>query len=145
MSQLSCWISGSDSMRCPDPMLINENFISVMIRVNDVKGTFSVQQNLLGIYMYCWQIINCHVSFYFLKINNFLPCRFKKRSGIAFKDMLFFDDEHRNIRDLEAHGVISVLVDGGVTMKVIEQGLKMFASRQNKSWLFISVICNTFC
>jgi hypothetical protein len=47
--------------------------------------------------------------------------------------MLFFDDERRNIRDLQAHGVISVLVDGGVTMKVIEQGLKMFASRQNKS------------
>lgn len=47
--------------------------------------------------------------------------------------MLFFDDEHRNIRDLEAHGVISVLVGGGVTMKVVEQGLKMFASRRNKS------------
>jgi hypothetical protein len=47
--------------------------------------------------------------------------------------MLFFDDEQRNIRDLEAQGVTSVLVDGGVTMKVLEKGLKMFASRQNKS------------
>jgi len=47
--------------------------------------------------------------------------------------MLFFDDERRNIRDLEAHGVISVLVDRGVTMEVVEQGLKMFASRWNKS------------
>jgi hypothetical protein len=46
--------------------------------------------------------------------------------------MLFFDDEHRNIRDLEAKGVTSVLVDRGVTMEVIERGLKMFASRQNK-------------
>jgi protein-disulfide isomerase-like protein with CxxC motif len=46
--------------------------------------------------------------------------------------MLFFDDEHRNIRDLEAQGVPSVLVERGVTMKVVEQGLKMFTSRQNK-------------
>jgi hypothetical protein len=46
--------------------------------------------------------------------------------------MLFFDDERRNIRDLEARGVTSVLVESGVTMKVIEQGLKIFASRQNK-------------
>jgi magnesium-dependent phosphatase 1 len=46
--------------------------------------------------------------------------------------MLFFDDEHRNIRDLEAHGVTSILVEQGVTMKVVEQGLKIFASRQNK-------------
>ncbi|GFG33367.1 hypothetical protein Cfor_04068 [Coptotermes formosanus] len=57
--------------------------------------------------------------------------QFKKQSGVAFKDMLFFDDEHRNIRDLEAHGVTSVLVQRGVTMKVIEQGLKTFASRHN--------------
>jgi magnesium-dependent phosphatase 1 len=56
----------------------------------------------------------------------------KKQSGIAFKDMLFFDDEHRNIHDLERHGVTSVLVERGVTMKVIEQGLKIFASRHNK-------------
>jgi hypothetical protein len=46
--------------------------------------------------------------------------------------MLFFDDEHRNIRDLEAHGVTSVLVERGVTMEVIEKGLKLFASKQKK-------------
>jgi magnesium-dependent phosphatase 1 len=56
----------------------------------------------------------------------------KKQSGIAFKDMLFFDDEHRNIRDLEAHGVTSILVERGVTTEVIRKGLKIFASRRNK-------------
>jgi magnesium-dependent phosphatase 1 len=68
----------------------------------------------------------------FLKGKYFFTCRLKKQSGIAFKDMLFFDDEHRNIRDLEAHGVTSVLVERGVTMEVVEKGLKIFASRQNK-------------
>ncbi|XP_023703382.1 magnesium-dependent phosphatase 1 [Cryptotermes secundus] len=56
----------------------------------------------------------------------------KKQSGIALKDMLFFDDEHRNIRDLEAHGVISILVKRGVTMEVVGEGLKIYASRKNK-------------
>ncbi|XP_069703410.1 magnesium-dependent phosphatase 1 isoform X3 [Periplaneta americana] len=56
--------------------------------------------------------------------------QFKKQSGLSFKDMLFFDDEHRNIRDLEAQGVVSILVKNGVNMKVIEEGLKTFASRQ---------------
>jgi hypothetical protein len=46
--------------------------------------------------------------------------------------MLFFDDEHRNIYELEKHGVTSVLVERGVTMDVIEEGLKRFANRQNK-------------
>jgi hypothetical protein len=73
------------------------------------------------------------MSVTFSRDKQFYTCRFKKRSGIAFKDMLFFDDERRNIRDLEAHGVTSVLVDRGVTVEVVEQGLKMFASGQNKS------------
>lgn len=33
--------------------------------------------------------------------------------------MVFFDDEHRNIRDLTKHGVKSFLVDHGVTMKLV--------------------------
>ena len=47
--------------------------------------------------------------------------------------MLFFDDEPRNIRELQAHGVVSVPVYEGVTMKDIEKGLKMFACQRNKS------------
>jgi len=34
----------------------------------------------------------------------FLCYRFKKASGIQFEDMLFFDDEYRNIKDLSAEG-----------------------------------------
>jgi hypothetical protein len=30
--------------------------------------------------------------------------RFHKNTGIAYKDMLFFDDEHRNIRDVSRLG-----------------------------------------
>ncbi|XP_046998684.1 magnesium-dependent phosphatase 1-like isoform X2 [Schistocerca americana] len=61
------------------------------------------------------------------KVNHFN--QFRKISGIQFQDMLFFDDEYRNIRDLEAQGVTSVLVDDGISFAVVEEGLKAFSSR----------------
>lgn len=54
-------------------------------------------------------------------------CRIKKASGVDFKDMLFFDDEHRNIVDLTKLGVLSILVKDGVSHSVIKQGLEKFA------------------
>lgn len=42
--------------------------------------------------------------------------------------MLFFDDENRNIVDLRNHGVTSILVRSGVTLKVIENGLREYAN-----------------
>ncbi|KAF5303716.1 hypothetical protein FQR65_LT00860 [Abscondita terminalis] len=51
----------------------------------------------------------------------------KKQSGIQYKDMLFFDDESRNINDLRGEGVTSILVKDGVTEKVVEDGLKVYA------------------
>ncbi|XP_018323153.1 magnesium-dependent phosphatase 1 isoform X1 [Agrilus planipennis] len=56
--------------------------------------------------------------------------QFRKQSGIEFKDMLFFDDEHRNIADLERIGVVSILVKNGVNKNVVEQGLAEYARRQ---------------
>ncbi|KAL3276478.1 hypothetical protein HHI36_011859 [Cryptolaemus montrouzieri] len=57
--------------------------------------------------------------------------RIKSESKVEFKDMLFFDDEHRNIRDLEAVGVVSILVKNGVTKDVIRQGLNEFEKRNS--------------
>lgn len=72
-----------------------------------------------------------HVTFTHLQflrsINRFF--RFKKLSGFEFKDMLFFDDEHRNINDLTRHGVLSILVPDGVNRKVISEGLAEFARK----------------
>lgn len=48
--------------------------------------------------------------------------KLKKDSTYDFSNMLFFDDEMRNIRDLTKVGVESVLVDSevGVTKKLID-------------------------
>lgn len=53
--------------------------------------------------------------------------KIKKLSNIDYKDMIFFDDEQRNISDLDKVGVFSVLVTHGITEEVIDQSLKMFA------------------
>lgn len=54
--------------------------------------------------------------------------RFKKKSGMDFRDMLFFDDEDRNIVDLRKQGVASILVRNGAGFKVIESGLREYAN-----------------
>lgn len=48
--------------------------------------------------------------------------KLKQRSGFDYSEMLFFDDESRNIRDLKTVGVESVLIDQdvGVTKKLIQ-------------------------
>ncbi|XP_014237365.1 magnesium-dependent phosphatase 1-like [Trichogramma pretiosum] len=54
--------------------------------------------------------------------------KIKKASGVDYKDMIFFDDEQRNITDLTKLGVLSILVRDGVTHKVIQDALTQFAS-----------------
>lgn len=48
--------------------------------------------------------------------------RLAERTGFQYSEMLFFDDESRNIRDLKTVGVESVLIDPdvGVTKKLVE-------------------------
>lgn len=41
--------------------------------------------------------------------------------------MLFFDDEYRNKVDLKKIGVHTVMVENGVTEKVVNDGLKEYA------------------
>uniref|UniRef100_A0A0A9ZEJ3 Magnesium-dependent phosphatase 1 n=2 Tax=Lygus hesperus TaxID=30085 RepID=A0A0A9ZEJ3_LYGHE len=52
---------------------------------------------------------------------------FKKSSGTPFEEMLFFDDEHRNIVDLQSFKVTAILVENGMTMKELQRGLDEFA------------------
>lgn len=54
----------------------------------------------------------------------------QRKTGFTYKEMLFFDDEPRNIRDLKRQGVECVLVDEniGVTMKMVENAVKKFTN-----------------
>ncbi|KAJ8959454.1 hypothetical protein NQ318_022147 [Aromia moschata] len=54
----------------------------------------------------------------------------KKQSGVDFKEMMFFDDEQRNVHDISRMGVVSVFVTDGVSRKVVEDGLNIFSKER---------------
>jgi magnesium-dependent phosphatase 1 len=62
---------------------------------------------------------------------------FAKSTGYGFDEILFFDDEHRNIRDIAPLGVTAILVDHdvGVNMKILEEGIKQFIANQERTKL----------
>ncbi|MGH0179170.1 UNVERIFIED_CONTAM: hypothetical protein FKN15_000587 [Acipenser sinensis] len=53
--------------------------------------------------------------------------RIREQSGVEFNQMLFFDDENRNIVDVSRLGVLCVLASNGVNLKLLEDGLKKFS------------------
>lgn len=63
------------------------------------------------------------------KINHFK--RFQQQSGLPFNQMLFFDDEYRNIRDVGSLGVTCIHAENGVSRSVIEEGLRTFALKNS--------------
>lgn len=52
--------------------------------------------------------------------------KFAQRTGFSYKNMLFFDDEMRNITDVSKLGVICVHVKDGMSQKVLDEGLRRF-------------------
>ncbi|XP_041036657.1 magnesium-dependent phosphatase 1, partial [Carcharodon carcharias] len=57
--------------------------------------------------------------------------RIKQATGLQYSDMIFFDDEHRNIVDVGRLGVLCIHVPTGMTLKLLKEGLERFASSQN--------------
>eukprot|EP00112_Aurelia_sp_Birch-Aquarium-sp1_P012701 Seg2674.3 transcript_id=Seg2674.3/GoldUCD/mRNA.D3Y31 product="Magnesium-dependent phosphatase 1" protein_id=Seg2674.3/GoldUCD/D3Y31 len=55
--------------------------------------------------------------------------KFKQSSGINFNEMIFFDDEQRNIRDVGQLGVTCNLVLDGMSCGELEQGLEQHRSK----------------
>lgn len=50
--------------------------------------------------------------------------RLAEKSGLAFEDMVFFDDEYPNIRDVFALHVHAVHVQNGITRKLVMDALR---------------------
>ncbi|OAY68664.1 magnesium-dependent phosphatase 1 isoform X1 [Ananas comosus] len=53
--------------------------------------------------------------------------RIRRRTGVHYKSMLFFDDEYRNIEAVSKMGVTCILVDNGVNLEMLRLGLRNFA------------------
>lgn len=61
--------------------------------------------------------------------------RIRDESGVPFDEMMFFDDEERNIVDIAPLGVHSVLVspETGVTEAVVHQELDKYANNTSNA------------
>ena len=55
--------------------------------------------------------------------------KLSKQSDTEFNQILFFDDEQRNIIDLKRINVCSILVDNGMTFKLLKNGIDKFKFR----------------
>ena len=51
------------------------------------------------------------------KINHLV--KIQKQLGIPFNKILFFDDEERNIKEVESLGVKSILVENGINIEMV--------------------------
>lgn len=57
--------------------------------------------------------------------------KLQKKSGVAYDEMLFFDDESRN-KNVESLGVSMQLVRDGVTRKEIDRGIEYWRERNGR-------------
>ncbi|XP_071174965.1 magnesium-dependent phosphatase 1-like [Mytilus edulis] len=62
------------------------------------------------------------------KLNHFK--KFHEQSGLPYTEMLFFDDEYRNIKDVGSLGVTCIHADNGVSQSVLDEGLAAFAMKK---------------
>ncbi|XP_042333013.1 magnesium-dependent phosphatase 1-like [Sceloporus undulatus] len=74
--------------------------------------------------------INCYFHYTQIypgsKVTHFQ--RLSQESGIPLCEMLFFDDENRNIYDVSKLGVTCVLVPSGMNLSLLDRGLEAFAN-----------------
>ncbi|XP_056305337.1 magnesium-dependent phosphatase 1 [Danio aesculapii] len=56
--------------------------------------------------------------------------RLKADSGVQFSDMMFFDDEDRNIVEVGRLGVTCVLVFNAITCDLVNKALEQFSKKQ---------------
>ena len=50
---------------------------------------------------------------------------------VSYEDMVFFDDERRN-RNVEALGVVMLLVENGVSAMEVDEGIREWRRRKEK-------------
>lgn len=94
--------------------------LGIASRTTEVKGARKLIETL------GWDKYVSHIEIFpGSKITHFE--NLAKHSQIPLSEMLFFDDEERNIRDLTSVGVVCYLVDEkGVNRKSMREGLLKF-------------------
>lgn len=113
---VKCYIDVPDILK----LLSEEGYqLGIASRTSEIKGA----KQLLD--LFGWKKYFKYVEIFpGSKVAHFL--NIQKSSQIDYKDMLFFDDETRNIIEVGKLGVHAILVRDGVTHHVIKDALQSF-------------------
>ncbi|CAH1180486.1 unnamed protein product [Phaedon cochleariae] len=115
-SKISCYPEVPDILKSLDEQGFT---LAVASRTSEIKGARQL------IELFGWdKYFSYKEIFPGKKVTHFN--KIKTQSNVDFCDMIFFDDEQRNIRDVSALGVTSIFVTNGVCKSVIEEGINRF-------------------
>ena len=112
----------------PDVLDIIENLKRMNVKIAAASRTETPKEareflKLIGLYHFF-----DHLEIYpGCKLAHFQKLR--EKSEVCYDNMIFFDDEERNIKDIRTLGVTCIHVSNGLDIKCVEQGLKQFKSR----------------
>uniref|UniRef100_A0A183B237 Magnesium-dependent phosphatase 1 n=1 Tax=Echinostoma caproni TaxID=27848 RepID=A0A183B237_9TREM len=81
--------------------------IIIIVQRNTVKGTSLIAAKLI------------------------LHTTFHRLTGVPYNEMMFFDDEDRNVNEIRRLGVHAHLVYRGVSLSVFESALKQFEANRS--------------
>ena len=104
-------------------LLDNKYVLAIASRIEDIAGVYQLLHLFEITHYFAYKEI-----YPGSKTSHFQKLRAK--SGVDYSDMLFFDDDKRNVRDVSRLGVTVLQVpDSGITSAVVKSGLSLFASQ----------------
>lgn len=116
----------------PHSTIILQKLSALGYKIGIASRTAAIKDAGVLIDLFGWKQYIDYLAIYpGCKVSHFT--QFKKQSEIPFERMLFFDDEERNIVDINRLGSVAILVGEGVSSNVVAEGLEYFVRVQNKA------------
>ncbi|XP_044253642.1 magnesium-dependent phosphatase 1-like [Tribolium madens] len=112
------------------PELLQELYLegyilAVASRTSEVEGA----RQLLD--LFGWTKYFSHLEI-FTGVKTKHITRIKNKFDVEYSEMIFFDDESRNIRDVSKLGVLSILVNNGISRKVVDDAIEQFTKQSKR-------------